>query len=314
MGTPDLSPAAIAQRLANAPPNGSLYNLQDYLAAGNDPSANNGQGGANLATMILGGNRQYQQLLQAAKNGDANAQAELPITAQQLLEQGGFDASDMPDLSFGDPTSPDYGVGKDENTGFNTPLAAGIVLGGIGSEELPGLFAGGDGTDAATAGADVAGDGGGESISAVGGYAGPGASSVASGGGGGSSLLNTFLGGGANKASNVPSLINAGGSFLKGLFTPQREGFTGANDPQQLLSQYESNSNEIGNALRERAGTPITMPGASISTPRVSIPGLNVPNLGGTDINVKPYTQPGLDLSGVFGQPPSLVPPGFGKK
>lgn len=313
MAVPDMSPAAIAARLANAPANGSPYNMADYLAAGNDPSADSGQGANNLATAVLSGNPQYAAMLKAAKSGDPNAQAALPTTAKQLLAQSGF-SPDEADLNFDDPNSPTYGVGKDENTGPDWGLMAGIAAAPFAAEYLPGLFAGGGGADAAAAGTDAAASGAdalpsvdlmstaGSSAAADTAAAGAGA------GGGGASVWSKILGGGPNQASNVPSLINAGGKLLSSLFSPQRQGFSGANSPDKLLSQFEGDSNEIGNALRERAASPITMPGANISVPRVSIPGLDVPNIGGTNISVKPYTQPGLDLSQVFGQPNPLVP------
>lgn len=240
MAVPDLSPAAIAARLAAAPANGSPYTYQDYLNAGNAPGANQGQGESNFATAILTGNPQYQQLLQQAKAGNVQAQQALPALASQLVQQSGLDPSKV-QFNFGDPSSSTYGAGKDMNTGFDTPLATSIVLGGLAAGGgFDGLFGGGSSASAATSAGATGTSGATSAFPAVNSLSAAGTTAMGGTAAGAGSLPSIAAsagaagGGGINWGSLLGPALQTGGSLVNGIM---QQGNTAAQLKNQQLQQ-----------------------------------------------------------------------------
>lgn len=233
MAVPDMSPAAIAARLAAAPANGSPYTYQDYLNAGNAPGANQTQGESNFATSVLSGNQQYQSLLRQAKAGDPQAQQALPQLAASLVQQSGLDPSKV-QFDFGDPKSATYGAGQNQGTGPDWKMMALIAASPFVATYAPALF----GADAsAPAAAEVGSNYAADAAAATEAQALSGAGAAGAGAAGAGAGAGAGGGGGAAAAGGGFSLSKLApyAQIGAGLFNGIEQGQQAAN--QQKIQQ-----------------------------------------------------------------------------
>lgn len=129
-------------------------------------------------------------------------------------------------------------------------------------------------------------------------------------------LLGALLAAPTGGASLIPGIVSGVGSALGGIFggggQQQRQSFQGQGtsaqqsltDPENSLYNALSSILGAGQAFADRSRQPINVPGASIHTQGVNIPGM--PPLEPVNLSAQPFSLPGLNLpSSVFATPTS---------
>jgi hypothetical protein len=138
----------------------------------------------------------------------------------------------------------------------------------------------------------------------------------------GTAGVGAALAGPTMGASMIPAIISALGGMFGGLGGQpgQRRSFQGAGTPQQqtLTDPVNALYNQLhsmfqgGQAVADRLRQPTTVPGASVGSQAIHIPGLPF-QIGGMQGNVKPMTFGGLNLPPDFMNPnPTQRTPGTG--